>query len=1127
MLKSVIDREGIDIAFLQETHVDSIKFGNQIADKLEGKIIWSLSHPRGKGVGVYFSSKLQFVINQYQFDPLGRFVVVDVTVNNYPLKLVNVYAPNVPSERKQFFLDLYPFLLSSRPVILSGDFNCIGSTRLDKVGGNPLRGTDGWPELNSLLSDFNLSDAYRHMYPNQVAVTWRSKEVSCRLDRVYLPSACLPQLQSVQHKPNPISDHDLVLVKLAPFSDNFQGRGYWKFNKELLKDADFRGKIQTVLHWASDEIPTDLTTVLCWWDNLKADLKEISIDHSKLVRRRQSDEYNTLCSQYLAAERAKQPEQMQIIKNRLQELDTDRWTGAQVRSKAYLLDNREKPSRYFYRKELQQSKRKTIEKVVDSSGHECTSSQAILDTFRNFYSNLYTSEPVSDNVMDEFLSTLPQCDPEASESLGEDISEEEIEDSIDQMENHKSPGPDGFPKEFYATFCSQLSPILTEVYKAMYYVGSLSDSQKTSYITLLCKDENGKENPKNYRPISLLNVDYKILTKVLCNRLRPLLSELIHPDQTCAVPGRSITDSCYLIRDQIEFCNKRNSPGILLSVDQEKAFDRVNHYYLIKTLAAYGLGEKFIRWIALLYTDINSSVIVNQHISSPFPVDRSVRQGCPLSPLLYVLCLEPVLCKIRADQAITGLHLPGNKHSTKLAAFADDSKFLLADDTSAHKVLQWFDHFGRASGSKLNKQKTEGMDLGSLRTRTERPLAISWVDSMKVFGICFGKVTSDDIWHPIVKKIDNTLKLFSGRLLSVYGKANLINLMVLSKLWYVGSVMPIPNHYIKLIEKRMFDFLWSSKNEPVSRKTMFLPKAEGGVGLVNIKMKIFSMLLRNILKFCFSKDVPWTAFGHMYLGLRLARVEGYEFSNSHPHSSLEDTPEFYSVCIEALKEITEAMPDFSLLSPLTCKFMYQKLTSAKAQPPKVCNSFPQIKFQKVFQDLSHPAIDPATVNVSFKLSHDVLPVAYKLYLWNYPRVVKFCLMCNSGECETTEHLFFHCSYVEEARDLLGNWLYKTSDIGLTSELIRFGPGDNNIPSRATALILLSEYRYAIWVCRNRVRFDKKRALAADFTGQLVARVTRRLHADHARLSATKFAELWVFPGMCHFTDQGRLEPTLG
>ena len=646
-----------------------------------------------------------------------------------------------------------------------------------------------------------------------------------------------------------------------------------------------------------------------------------------------------------------------------------------------------------------------------------------------------------------------------------------------------------------------------------------------SYITLLCKDDNHVENMKNYRPISLLNVDYKILSKLLCNRLKPLLADIIHPDQTCAVPGRTILDSCSLIRDQVDFCNTGNSPGLLLSVDQEKAFDRVSHQYLCNVLKAFGLSDTFIRWITTLYTDISSCVIVNQHVSAPIAVRRSVRQGCPLSPLLYIMCLKSALHKIRLDAKVVGLRVPGNRESTKAVAFADDSKYLLTDLASARRVIHWFNQYGRASGARLSCNKTEGMMLGRNRAQRDLPRDITWVEQMNVSGVKIGNVTPDDVWHPLVKKVDNTIGLFSNRVLSVYGRAKLINTMVLSRLWYVATVLPPPPHYINLIQRKVFDFLWSSRNEQVKRDTMYLPTEKGGTGVVNIKLKVQSLLLTQVAKVAQNAEsVPWTRFRHMYLGLMLRKLPGYVFNNIQPHCVVQDAAPFYKECLQAVQGVIAAKPNFSFSQGQSCKYFYHLLLEAKAHTPKVCSTFPHIPFQKAFRDLKCKHLDPLTLNVCFKLCHDVLPVAYRLFLWNYP-VAKYCSFCRT-ECETEDHLFYSCSYVYAIKNTVSTLIEKVSNLTLTTQVIRFGPLSKNVQFRSTALILLSEYRYAIWTCRNRARFDKKQVLPMEISQYFCARLSNRIHVDQRRLPPDRFTHLWVSPGLCQVGQRGRITLTI-
>lgn len=166
------------------------------------------------------------------------------------------------------------------------------------------------------------------------------------------------------------------------------------------------------------------------------------------------------------------------------------------------------------------------------------------------------------------------------------------------------------------------------------------------------------------------------------------------------------------MRNIIDYREQKQLALAFISLDQEKAFDRVNYDFLFQTLSAFNFGPSLIHWIKTLYTEVRSSIIVNNHISDSFLLHRGVRQGCSLSPLLYVLILEPFAIKIREDTQISGVKLPGTSEMAKLSLYADDSLAICTCDVSIHRVLYWCRMYGGASGAKLNLKKTKGIWLG-------------------------------------------------------------------------------------------------------------------------------------------------------------------------------------------------------------------------------------------------------------------------------------------------------------------------------------------------------------------------------------------------------------------------------
>lgn len=176
----------------------------------------------------------------------------------------------------------------------------------------------------------------------------------------------------------------------------------------------------------------------------------------------------------------------------------------------------------------------------------------------------------------------------------------------------------------------------------------------------------------------MLTTDYKVLAKVMTERLKKVIGIVVQPDQTCGVPGRSGGLNLALVRDILYWAEQRQLPLAILSLEQEKAFDRVNHAFLTGILVRMGFGPVFRSWVKLLYSRVSSRIGINGHYSGRVEQLGGVRQGCPLSALLYVLSLEPLMAALRAADSLTGMHLPGGKGMcAKVTAYADDMTLFL------------------------------------------------------------------------------------------------------------------------------------------------------------------------------------------------------------------------------------------------------------------------------------------------------------------------------------------------------------------------------------------------------------------------------------------------------------------
>ena len=486
---------------------------------------------------------------------------------------------------------------------------------------------------------------------------------------------------------------------------------------------------------------------------------------------------------------------------------------------------------------------------------------------RDFYLDLYSEEPIDIAIVDKFLHDiyLPRLPPDIVEQCEGILSFEEAKEAISFMKNGKTPGSFWLPAEFYKKFFDIFGRDFIAMINFCYFLGKLMPSQRQCLITLLCWDRDFHYLLKFWRPICLLNVDYKIVSKSLFASHE---GSAIHSETrpACSVPGRSISDNVHLFRKIFDFVEQKGLRCVFLNLDQTKAFDRASTNYLLRVLSSFGLGPMFISWMKLLYTDISSCVIVNGHIGLEFPV-RSVRQDCAISPLLYVLSMEPFAHRIRREPSFCGLQMPGTPEEVWVSLYADDTTLVVTDENSILITFSICRELGLASGAKLNMDKT-CIWLRRWKDKEDSPCGIK---SKKLLGVHFGygDMFSDN-WSPVMEKFIQTLGAHSMRNLSMTGRAEISNVLEIPKLTYIGQFLHLPEQFLKQINKELFSFIYVEKHECIKRDTLYGDPSLGGIGLVCIKLKLraFSiMYIVRLLTYSGEYMPKWTEFAIFWIGL--------------------------------------------------------------------------------------------------------------------------------------------------------------------------------------------------------------------------------------------------------------------
>ena len=903
------------------------------------------------------------------------------------------------------------------------------------------------------------------------------------------------------------SDHDIIALSLINLFDvSASGPGFWHCNVKVLECDELRAEMGP-LWQILNSIPEKDEV---WWEESKLLVKKLIIKHSVRLSKERNSKLTLLKSQLrkLVKDDAMNPgtksKNIENTKIAIAKIMEEKFAGSKIRSKAILLDNNERTSKYFMQRELHNSSLKFISKLQTDKG-EVTSTADILHEVHDFYAKLYSHESIDQSKADDFLKDLPSLDEHSKELCEGSITKEECFRSIKKMENGKSPGCDGLPAEFYKKFFHLFADSFVGFINACFEKGKLSPSQRLGLITLLCKNPEEPEFLRNWRPISLLNVDYKIISKALTNRLSQVIGKIVNLDQTCAVPGRSIHDNVHLLRNIIDYVNEKDFDCALLTLDQAKAFDRVSHDFLFQLLDVYNFGPDFKKWIKVLYCDIYSQVMVNGFFTDAFAVERSVRQGCGISPLLYVLFVEPFAEKIRKEKLVKGLSLPGCNSEAKISQYADDTTIIITNILSGQIALKICKEFGSASGSLLNLDKCWGIWLGTWRNRTDAWFGIRWTNEIR--KVCGFQVGNGDLikanWEKVSAKFEKTVNLCSQRSLSLLGKSNLIQSILCSKLWYVGTAVELPVEFSAKLQALIFKYFYNGKPESVNRATMYLDLHNGGFKIVNIDLKISALHVKHLCNL-FSTSAKWKYFAIYWLGHSLRDLCPAFASNLIPHSV--NMPGFYKNSLETFRKVVDTSTD---LGSLTTKKIYLSLLSKNMVVPRVVGKIPSIDFSQVWPNVQHRFVDPAYRDVAWRVAHQVLPVGVYLYEKNISKINQ-CFFCNN--VESLVHLFVFCKTVLPFWKYLENVMlqYSGQYVKIKASTIIFNvfQKSKNEENNLVLLYSVSLGKYCIWVLRNQAKFEKDSITVTRIINMFLSNLRLRILADFQRFDKEKFINIW-------------------
>ena len=439
----------------------------------------------------------------------------------------------------------------------------------------------------------------------------------------------------------------------------------------------------------------------------------------------------------------------------------------------------------------------------------------------NFYSHLFIDDEVRRPSLDGLaFSSIDESDRIC---LDRSFTEEEMMGVVKDMAGDKSPGLDGFSMAFFQNYWAIVKDDVMVVLHEFHAHGNFEKSINATFITLIPKKPGALEC-KDFHPISLVSGVYKIIAKVLANRLTLVLDKVVSVSQNAFIGGRQILDSVLIANESLDSRLKSNIPGVLCKLDLEKAYDHINWNFLMYMLRRRGFSDKWRHWIYACISSVRFSVLVNGNSRGFFHTSRGLRQGDPLSPLLFLLIMEALSRML--DKATEGVFISnfsvGNSNRNILTIshllFADDTLIMCGVELDQlwylRSVSIWFQVVFTL---KINLSKSELVPVGSVPNVT----ALASILGCRVSALplmylglplraSFKKKT---IWNAVVEKVEKRLAGWKRIYLSKGGRLTLIKSTLSSLPSYYLSLFPLPMSVARRIEKLQRDFLWGEMGD--------------------------------------------------------------------------------------------------------------------------------------------------------------------------------------------------------------------------------------------------------------------------------------------------------------------------
>ncbi len=846
----------------------------------------------------------------------GRALQVTVHCQGGDAKhILCIYAPTSHgvTERKLFYEEVRRYYeehpTCPKPDVMAGDFNNIEDS-LDRlpIGEGPDQSTAALDELKMSLG-LMIADGWRTTYPNVRDYTFHrgvgKEAVFSRLDRFYTSAEVFEGAREWRICEAGVkTDHSLILVQLTPKNAPVMGKGRPIFPIHLLKDKPLTKRIKERGLKAMLELEAlEANKRRSEESNPQLILYRFKTDALKLARDREREIVPKLLADIRERERAlkavkaskhisetQRIDEGEALTKQIRQLKQRRYKQQQLNARATHRLYGDRPTKYWSRLHRECAPRDVInaferEGEVGVSGEKVyeTDSVRMAAMARAHHMKVQEDERGARSEAEREGDTITalasleiKVTPLQAEELKESFTYDECVLSLRFSKNGTAPGLNGIPFEFWKVLHARhvddarhasrpdfdVVRLLTAAFKDIHVHGVDSKTSLAhGWIAPIYKEKGERTRVVNYRPITLLNTDYKLLSKSLAIRLAEVAPRIIHKAQAGFVPGRKIHNHTQLARMMMLWAEENNENGAIVALDQEKAYDKIAHDYLWRVLLAFGIPESFIRIIQSLYKNAVTSVMINGILSKAYRIFRGVRQGDPLSCLLFDLAIEPLSAMIRKSD-IRGFGIPRSDEILKAVLFADDTTVYLSDGDDFSVLQGVLDTWCSAAKARFNISKTEIIPIGHPDFREAMAETYqttgAWKnypqgvhvaregEAVRILGAFLGNgINNVEVWSLVLTKIVamrqplmQVIKRWKTGHASIQGKKHVVQMIIGGITQYLTKVQRMPEEVKVRLNKIIRGYLWDDRNNtPVGLDHVCLPIELGGLGVLDLEAR--------------------------------------------------------------------------------------------------------------------------------------------------------------------------------------------------------------------------------------------------------------------------------------------------